>query len=59
MAVSLSEKSGAGLSLIPSTSVGYSLIGIESTIEGSNELFETNIFGSGGINDQSTAEYES
>ncbi len=51
MAVSLSDKSGAGLSLIPSSSVGYALIGIESTVEGSNDTFRTNIVGSGGINE--------
>lgn len=42
---------GVGLSLRPATSVGYALIGIESNIEGSNELFTTNINGSGGLNE--------
>lgn len=44
-------KYGVALSLRPTTSVGYSLIGIESTIEGSNEQFLTNIQGYGGLNE--------
>ena len=42
---------GIGLSLTPATSVGYTLIGVESNIEGSNEQFVSNILGSGGLND--------
>ncbi|MEM9678730.1 MAG: hypothetical protein AAF901_00285 [Bacteroidota bacterium] len=50
-AFSIDKKSGVGLSLTPATSVGYALIGIESNIEGSNETFESNVTGSGGLND--------
>ncbi|GAA0872920.1 membrane protein [Gangjinia marincola] len=47
----LDENSGIGLSLIPKTSVGYSLIGIQTSIEGSNDQYTSNILGEGGIND--------
>ncbi|WP_179352183.1 hypothetical protein [Winogradskyella vidalii] len=42
---------GMALTLKPATNVGYSLIGIESNIEGSDEQFNTNIEGSGGLNE--------
>ena len=42
---------GIGLTLKPSTSVGYSLIGLENNIEGSAEQFTTNIGGNGGISE--------
>ncbi|WP_452226850.1 hypothetical protein [Lacinutrix cladophorae] len=44
-------KYGMGLTLKPATSVGYSLIGLQSNIEGSNETFTTNVEGSGGLNE--------
>lgn len=45
-------KYGLGLSLLPSSNVGYTLVGIESIIEGSNnESYSTNITGSGSLND--------
>ena len=44
-------KYGMGLTLKPSTSVGYSLVGLQSNIEGDNEQFTTNIEGSGGLNE--------
>ncbi len=47
----LNKKNGLGLSLIPETSVGYALIGLETNIEGSNETFRSNILGSGGLNE--------
>ncbi|XLS29528.1 OmpP1/FadL family transporter [Flavobacteriaceae bacterium M23B6Z8] len=47
----LDKKNGLGLSLIPETSVGYALIGLETNIEGSNETFRSNILGSGGLNE--------
>ena len=49
--MNISQKSGIGLALIPETNVGYSLLGIETNIEGSNETFSTHIIGSGGINE--------
>lgn len=48
---SLSERSGIGLTLIPYTNVGYTLLGVTSNIEGSDEEFESTIIGSGGLND--------
>ncbi len=50
-AFSVSDKSGLGLSIVPFTNVGYALIGIESNIEGSQDEFTSNIFGSGGLSD--------
>lgn len=44
-------KYGMGLTLKPATTVGYSVIGLQSNIEGSNETFTTNIEGSGGLNE--------
>ncbi|GAA4274505.1 hypothetical protein GCM10022258_38010 [Aquimarina gracilis] len=51
MAFSLNERSGVGLSIVPFTDVGYSLIGIESNVEGSQDSFISNVTGSGGLND--------
>ncbi|MDC8004820.1 hypothetical protein POV27_12220 [Aureisphaera galaxeae] len=45
-----SGKWGVGLTLTPATNVGYSLIGIQTNIEGSVENFTSNVLGSGGIN---------
>ncbi|MEF3079573.1 OmpP1/FadL family transporter [Winogradskyella poriferorum] len=45
------KKYGVGLTLKPSTNIGYELIGLENNIEGSNDTFSTNITGSGGINE--------
>ncbi|WP_178984078.1 PorV/PorQ family protein [Winogradskyella helgolandensis] len=42
---------GIGLTLKPATNVGYSLIGLENNIEGSDEQFTTNIGGTGGISE--------
>lgn len=51
LAASLSSRSAFGLSISPYSDVGYSLIGIESNIEGSFEGFNSSVFGSGGLND--------
>ncbi|WP_158847216.1 OmpP1/FadL family transporter [Algibacter sp. L1A34] len=51
IAFPINEKSGFGVTLIPFTSVGYTISGIESYIEGSSDLFITTIDGEGGIND--------
>jgi long-subunit fatty acid transport protein len=51
IAFPISEKSGFGVTLIPLTSVGYNISGIESSIEGSTDIFITEIEGEGGIND--------
>ncbi|MDO5969422.1 hypothetical protein Q4Q35_06350 [Flavivirga aquimarina] len=50
IAFPLSEKSGVGITLIPYTSVGYTLNDIESNIEGSTYSFNSDIEGTGGIN---------
>ncbi|WP_299364121.1 hypothetical protein [Winogradskyella sp.] len=51
LAFSIGQSSKAALSLIPSTNVGYALIGVETNIEGSTEQFTSNVFGSGGLNE--------
>lgn len=51
LAMNPNGKYGVGLSLLPATNVGYSLIGLENTVEGSTETYYSNITGSGGIND--------
>ncbi len=51
IAASLSPKSSFGLSVAPYTDVGYSLIGVESNIEGSFDQFTSNILGTGSLND--------
>lgn len=51
IAFPINEKSGFAVTLIPFTSVGYTISGIESYIEGSSNLFSSAIEGEGGIND--------
>ncbi|MDO7172873.1 hypothetical protein [Mariniflexile sp. AS56] len=52
LAFPVTKRSGFGITLIPLTSVGYSISGIETNIEGtSNSVFITDIVGTGGIND--------
>jgi hypothetical protein len=50
IAFPITEKSGVGVTLIPFTSVGYTISGIETYIEGSTDIFSTTIYGDGGIN---------
>jgi len=47
----ISKGFGAGLSLVPYSEVGYSVLGIETNIEGSTETFKSNINGLGGLSD--------
>jgi len=47
----IAENLGAGITLIPYSDVGYSIIGVSTNIEGSTETFESNINGLGGLND--------
>ena len=42
---------GAGISLVPYSDVGYSILGVSTNVEGSNEIFESSITGLGGLND--------
>ncbi|EIJ40043.1 membrane protein [Galbibacter orientalis] len=51
IAFPINSKMGMGLTLIPYSQVGYSLIGLETNIEGSTETFESNISGNGGLNE--------
>lgn len=50
MAFTVNKRSGLGLTLLPYTNVGYSISGIESIIEGSDESYITNVTGNGGMN---------
>ncbi|MAX69658.1 MAG: hypothetical protein CMC76_00935 [Flavobacteriaceae bacterium] len=45
------NKYGLGLTLKPTTNIGYELTGLQNNVEGSNDEFSTNILGSGGINE--------
>lgn len=47
----IANRLGAGVSLIPYSDVGYTLLGLVSNIEGSDETFESNVSGIGGLND--------
>lgn len=49
-AANLDDKSTFGLSVAPYSDVGYSLLGIESNVEGSFDQFISNIFGTGALN---------
>nr|WP_299343760.1 hypothetical protein [Allomuricauda sp.] len=49
-AANLDDKSTFALSVAPYSDVGYSLLGIESNIEGSFDQFVSNIFGTGALN---------
>lgn len=50
-ASSLSPRSAFGISVLPYSDVGYSLLGIEANIEGSLDEFRSNIRGSGALNE--------
>ena len=52
LAFPITKRSGIGITLIPFTSVGYTITGIETDIEGtSSSVFTTDIDGNGGVND--------
>lgn len=51
LASSITPNSAFGISVLPVSDVGYSLLGIESNVEGSLQPFRSNIFGSGALND--------
>ncbi|WP_411029273.1 OmpP1/FadL family transporter [Spongiimicrobium sp. 3-5] len=51
IAFRISEGLGAGVTMVPYSNVGYSLIGIRSNVEGSEQTFESNVSGLGGLND--------
>ncbi|WP_423820512.1 hypothetical protein V5739_09725 [Salinimicrobium sp. TIG7-5_MAKvit] len=47
----INKRSGVGISLLPYTNVGYTISGVQTEIEGSNENFYSYITGSGGLNE--------
>nr|WP_293294525.1 hypothetical protein [Allomuricauda sp.] len=49
----ITDNLGAGITMIPYSDVGYSLLGLQSNIEGTNETFESNVSGLGGLSDLS------
>ena len=51
MAFRITDGLGAGIVMVPYSDVGYSLIGIQTNIEGTNETFESSVKGLGGLND--------
>lgn len=51
IALPLSAKSGLGISLLPFTNVGYTINGIETDFEGTEQKFFSIIEGYGGLND--------
>lgn len=51
LAFRIAERLGAGIALTPYSDVGYSLVGVNTNIEGSDESFESNINGIGGLSD--------
>lgn len=51
LAFRIIENLGAGLTLVPYSNVGYTLVGVQTNIEGSKEVYESNVSGIGGLND--------
>ncbi|UII74799.1 hypothetical protein LV716_11040 [Flagellimonas sp. HMM57] len=47
----ITEGLGAGITMVPYSDVGYSLIGLQTNIEGSSETFESSVTGLGGLSD--------
>ncbi|MDE3742001.1 OmpP1/FadL family transporter [Maribacter polysaccharolyticus] len=51
VAFRITEGLGMGITMVPYTDVGYTLVGLETNIEGSTETFESNVSGLGGLSD--------
>ncbi len=51
LAFRIAEGLGAGISLVPYSEMGYSLIGINTNIEGTDETFISNVNGIGGLSE--------
>ncbi|WP_244526845.1 OmpP1/FadL family transporter [Pseudozobellia thermophila] len=51
VAFRIADDFGAGIVMVPYTDVGYSLVGIQTNIEGTNQTFESNVSGVGGLSD--------
>ncbi|SDM30769.1 OmpP1/FadL family transporter [Kriegella aquimaris] len=47
----ITEGLGAGITMVPYSDVGYTLVGLQSNIEGTTEFFESNVAGIGGLSD--------
>ena len=50
-AFAIDEGWGMGLTLVPYSDVGYSIVGLTSNVEGSTDTFESSVTGVGGLND--------
>lgn len=51
MAFPLNSRSGLAVTLSPYANVGYSITGIENSIEGSNAIYTSDAIGTGSINE--------
>lgn len=51
MAFRITDRLGVGITMVPYSDVGYSLLGIQTNIEGSSETFESGVTGLGGLSD--------
>ena len=51
LAFRIADRLGAGIALVPYTDVGYTLVGVKTNIEGTEETFESNVSGLGGLSD--------
>ena len=51
LAFRIAERLGAGIALTPYSDVGYTLLGVKTNIEGTNDSFESAINGIGGMTD--------
>ena len=51
LAFPIMDRLGMGISLVPYSDVGYTLLGIQTNVEGSNETFTSNVTGLGGLSD--------
>ncbi|RZJ72276.1 hypothetical protein [Flavobacterium sp.] len=48
-AFALSKKDGIGMSLLPYSDVGYNITGVRGQIEGSDDIYNSDVSGSGGL----------
>lgn len=51
LAFRIADRLGAGIALVPYTDVGYTLLGVQTNIEGTEGSFESNVSGLGGMSD--------
>ncbi len=51
LAFRITDGLGAGIVMLPYSNVGYTLVGMQSNIEGSTDTFESNVDGLGGLSD--------